>query len=105
MKRLALSLMLLSFPALADIPPADSVGCREKTAGAACKRDDQSEGTCVTATCSKNDYSGGIPPKTVSYDCLKCGTAVVAPTPAPAPAPAASPCPGREEELVRRGAR
>lgn len=83
MNRLPLLLALLSLTALADVPPANSIGCREKTAGATCKKDDGTDGVCVTDTCSRNDYSGGVPPKTVTYECLRCGDA---PTPPPAEA-------------------
>lgn len=79
MTRLPLLLALLSLTALADVPPANSIGCREKSAGAACKTDDGSDGVCVTATCSRNDYSEGVPPKTVTYDCLRCDTAPAPP--------------------------
>ena len=81
MTRLAVVLVVLARVAWADIPPPDSSGCRDTTAGASCKRDDGSDGTCATSTCSRNDYSNGPPPKRVSYDCLKCLTAVVAPAP------------------------
>jgi hypothetical protein len=29
-------------------------------------------GTCAKATCTRNDYSEGPPPKTVAYECLRC---------------------------------
>lgn len=74
--------MLVAGVVLADIPPSDTSGCRDKTEGAACKRDDGSDGACAKATCSRNDYSEGPPPKSVEYECLKCAAA-----PAPAPPP------------------
>ena len=81
--------VLLAGSAWADVAPADSSGCRDKTQGVSCTRDDGTTGTCAKATCSKNDYSNGVPPKSVTYECLKCGsTLAAAPDPAPAPAPA-----------------
>jgi hypothetical protein len=67
--------------AWADVPPKDSIGCRDKTAGATCATDDGASGTCATATCTRNDYSQGPPPKSVPYECLKCvaGAAPAAP--------------------------
>ena len=70
---------LFASAAWADIPSPDSSGCRGKTAGATCKRDDGSDATCVASTCSRNDYSNGPPPKSVQYECLEC-------LPGPAPA-------------------
>lgn len=91
MTRLVLLVAVLSGAAWADIPPADSIGCRDKIAGVACKRDDGTEGTCGNTRCSKRDYSNGPPGTMVQYDCLKCLSAVrvvAEPPPAPAPAPA-----------------
>ena len=82
--------VLVASAAWADVPPSDSSGCRDKTEGASCARDDGTPGSCGKATCSKNDYSNGVPPKSVTYDCLKCGS-VVAAAPAPAPAPTPTP--------------
>lgn len=67
--------LALSCAAWADIPPSDSIGCNGKKAGDACERDDKSAGTCVTATCSRNDYSNGPPPTQVDYECLRCDPA------------------------------
>jgi hypothetical protein len=76
MKRFFLACALASSAvAFADIPPADSSGCNGKKAGDACVRDDKSSGSCVSSTCTRNDYSNGPPPKQVSYDCLVCGGA------------------------------
>ena len=94
MTRTPLLVVLFAFTALADIPPQDSSGCRDKNAGASCKRDDGSDGTCATSTCSKNDYSGGVPPKQVTYECLKCGASAPQPS-VSSPQPSAnSPQPG-----------
>jgi hypothetical protein len=72
--------------ARADIPPPDVSGCRDKVAGTSCQRDDGSTGSCAPATCTRNDYSEGPPPKQVQYECLKCQ-----PAEAPAPVDAGSP--------------
>jgi hypothetical protein len=73
MTRLAVAAALVfSLGAWADIPPPDVSGCNGKAAGDACKRDDGTDGACAKSTCSRNDYSEGPPPKSVSYECLKC---------------------------------
>ena len=59
-------------PAFADIPPDDSAGCMSKAAGDACQKDDMSNGTCTSSTCTKLDYSMGTPPTSVEYACLLC---------------------------------
>ncbi len=71
-RALSLLFVMMAGAAWADVPPADSIGCRDKKAGESCKRDDGSAGVCATSTCSRNDYSEGPPPKTVTYECLKC---------------------------------
>lgn len=76
MKRFGMCVVLaLASAAWADVPPADSIGCREKKLGDSCERDDKSSGKCVNATCTRNDYTNGPPPKQVSYDCLRCDAA------------------------------
>lgn len=92
MKRLLCALSLALAPAAwADIPPPNSIGCRDKALGEACERDDKTAGACAKATCTRNDYSEGPPPKSVSYECLKC-EAAAAPAPAPAAAEKKSSC-------------
>lgn len=71
----------MGFTAWADVPPADVLGCNDKTEGADCKRDDGSAGACAKAACTRNDYSNGPPPKTVTYECLKCADKPAAPAP------------------------
>ncbi len=89
-RQLLVLLCLGAAGAWADLPPPDVSGCSSKAAGDACTRDDGSAGTCADATCSRNDYSDGPPPKTVEYPCLKCGAATArAPAPPP-PKPARS---------------
>ena len=84
MRRLLL-LTLLALPALADVPPSDTAGCGGKQESDACETDAKTAGSCVKSTCSKNDYSQGVPPKSVTYECLKCVSSAAAPAPAPAP--------------------
>lgn len=79
---LVVSLCVGAVVALADVPPPDLGGCSGKDAGVACQKDDGSAGACADATCTRNDYSEGPPPKTVEYACLKCVTGA-----APAPEP------------------
>lgn len=76
-------LCLASVAAFADVPPTDVGGCNGKTAGEACKRDEGGDGTCADSKCGRLDYSGGVPPKSVEYQCLKCEAkaAPVAPKP------------------------
>jgi hypothetical protein len=83
-RALFVSLLATAAVALADVPPPDIGGCNGKTAGASCEKDDGSAGTCADATCTRNDYSEGPPPKPVEYACLKCVTGA-------APAPTAPP--------------
>lgn len=71
--------------AWADVPPADVDGCYNRSAGDACKRDDGSDGTCAASKCVKLDYSEGVPPKSIEYDCLKCEAKAAAPEPEPEP--------------------
>ena len=70
---LAMMLALL-VPALAsaDIPPPNTESCGSQEAGASCKTDDGKAGACVKSTCSRNDYSNGVPPTTENYECLIC---------------------------------
>lgn len=82
MRRFVVVLCLASAAAWADVPPADVSGCNGKTAGDACKRDDGGDGTCASSKCGKLDYSEGVPPKSVEYDCMKCEVKA-----APAPKP------------------
>jgi hypothetical protein len=98
-----LLLVLVSLPALADIPPRDTHGCVEKKVGDACQTDEKQDGHCATSECVGRDYSQGMPPKPKKYECLRCATAAAekaevavvdagsAPAPAPAPTPAPAP--------------
>lgn len=64
--------LVVASPALADVPPPDSSGCLMKAAGDPCQKDNGSNGTCTTSTCTKLDYSDGSPPGTIEYECLLC---------------------------------
>lgn len=103
MRRLLL-LTLLAAPALADVPPADTAGCGGRKEGEACKTDSGQAGSCVTSTCSRLDYSNGIPPSSKSYECMKCVSSneAAAPPPVAADAPTttkpAAPAPAPKEE-------
>lgn len=72
------SLCLLALTAASGVASADVIDpsqaeCRGKKLGDACSlMGDPSEGTCQTGRCCRNDYSQGVPPKTVCSDCLKC---------------------------------
>ena len=81
------SSLMVSRAAHADVPrPPDP--CDGKAKGDPCDG-----GVRVTEKCSKLDYSKGVPPSSVEYDCVKCGAK---PADAPAPAagePAATPAP------------
>lgn len=67
---LALALVVAA-PAWADLIRPAEAECREKQQGAACRAGDGA-GVCEASTCSRKDYSGGVPPKTKSVPCLKC---------------------------------
>jgi len=81
MKRAAL-LVLLAFPALADIPPQETWDCRGKEAGATCKTADGNAGTCVQMEFTRPKFKGGG-----TYTALGCRQTA----PAPAPKKAALP--------------
>jgi hypothetical protein len=90
------ALLLISTAARADLVPPNLVDCRDKAPGAACRQPDGGDGTCQPSTCTRHDYSQGIPPRSVPYDCLLCRPAP-AEKPAPvAPAPQAAPVPASE---------
>jgi uncharacterized protein (TIGR03382 family) len=85
MRRLVIAaLMSIATIARADLVPPNVVGCRDKAPGAACQLPEGGDGTCQTSTCTRHDYSQGIPPRSVPYDCLLCKPAPAAPAPAPA---------------------
>jgi hypothetical protein len=65
-------LLLLAPVASADVAPPNIGGCSSKKAGDTCKTDRNVGGVCTTSRCSKLDYSQGIPPSSINYDCLLC---------------------------------
>ena len=69
---LATLLLLCSVASLADIPPPDTSSCRDKAVKQSCVTDSRKQGTCEKSSCSRRDYSSGMPPKSVSYECLRC---------------------------------
>jgi len=72
---LALGLILaVAGTAHADVPPANMT-CGALKPGDACTTDAAQPGICTAGTCSKLDYSGGSPPKSVSYACVTCEAA------------------------------
>jgi hypothetical protein len=79
--------LLFAGSARADLPPPEDVEvCSTRKVGDACEAEGES-GKCVTHSCSRLDYSGGVPPESVTYDCLRCDTSGAAASPGPKPAP------------------
>jgi len=65
--------LFASIPSVAfgDIIADEEAGCRSKNEGDPCTVRDE-PGTCAKSTCTRNDYSDGVPPKTKQVDCLVC---------------------------------
>ncbi len=61
----------LSAVASADIIAGPEAECRDKKVRDPCRAENGS-GVCTASKCSRNDYSGGVPPKQKVVDCLKC---------------------------------
>ncbi|MGH1346920.1 MAG: hypothetical protein ACRBN8_35455 [Nannocystales bacterium] len=57
--------------AMADVISDEEAQCRSQKAGDACSIGGEA-GTCQQSTCSRNDYSEGVPPKTKQVDCMVC---------------------------------
>ncbi len=57
--------------ATADLISDEEGQCRSKKEGDACEAGGES-GTCQKSTCSRNDYSEGVPPKTKQVECMVC---------------------------------
>ena len=92
--------LLYAGSARADLPPPEDVQvCDSKKAGDACEAEGAS-GTCVTESCSRLDYSGGVPPKSVSYDCLRCDTSGIKPSEPKPSEPEATPSPSPTPEVA-----
>ena len=68
-------LLALCIVARSDVPPPNTEGCEDKSAGDACKTDAEEDGGCVQRTCTRLDYSQGTPPSSVEYACLQCDPA------------------------------
>jgi len=69
---LLLAALFLSPLAWADIAPPPRESCEDARAGARCLTGSGSGGTCQWRKCSRLDYSNGVPPVSVEYDCLQC---------------------------------
>lgn len=62
--------------AAADVPPPEeNTICDGKKAGDACSTASVADGRCVADTCSRLDYSNGVPPQSVEYACQRCAPA------------------------------
>lgn len=66
--------------AMADVISDEEAQCRSEKVGEACTIAGES-GTCQKSTCSRNDYSEGVPPKTKQVECMVCKPGAVAPEP------------------------
>ena len=71
---MAASFGAFSTPARADMPPKEAYPCRALRVGDACTFGDGKKSTCIKSTCSKLDYSKGVPPGSVDYECVICDT-------------------------------
>ncbi|HEX8437138.1 hypothetical protein, partial [Archangium sp.] len=87
---LLLAALSLASSALADVPPPNMEGCYNQEAGAKCKTDNGADGTCQKKTCSRLDYSNGVPPGSIDYDCLLCAASGPGPSTPPASTPVES---------------
>ena len=65
------AVVLGSASASADVIDPRTEACSSKEEGEACDAMGKS-GVCKKATCSRLDYSQGTPPKSKSYDCIRC---------------------------------
>jgi MYXO-CTERM domain-containing protein len=74
---------LAGTPALADVISNEEGACQQKAAGDACDLDGKA-GKCTKSTCGRNDYSDGVPPKSIQVECLLCEPAKDEPTEVPA---------------------
>jgi MYXO-CTERM domain-containing protein len=80
---LAVAVALIPITSHADVIDPSEDACGGKNENDACEVGGR-EGYCKTSTCSKLDYSDGVPPKTKDYDCLTCEPGA-APEPDPKP--------------------
>lgn len=72
MKLPLLALVVVAFPAFADVIPEDVAVCQGQQAGGACTTPDGKEGTCIERLVTRLDYSKGIPPGTKQVKMLSC---------------------------------
>lgn len=66
--------------AMADLISDEEAQCRSETVGEACTIAGEA-GTCQKSTCSRNDYSEGVPPKTKQVECMVCKPGAAPPAP------------------------
>lgn len=74
MRHLLVALALsCALPAVAsaDVPPPGVEECGGRSAGDPCTVNGQ-DGACEDSTCSRLDYSDGVPPRTETYPCVLC---------------------------------
>ncbi len=82
MRKLLTLMWLFPAAAFADVIAPDEAECDGKARGAAC-----SGGTCQDAECCRNDYSQGVPPRSVCSPCLRCKGGAPPPPSEPPPPP------------------
>ncbi|HMA93230.1 MAG TPA: hypothetical protein VKP30_11125, partial [Polyangiaceae bacterium] len=70
----ATSVLYWTSGALADVVPPEVLICNNHDAGAPCAAQSGggTSGNCVPSTCSRLDYSQGVPPVELTYACLRC---------------------------------
>lgn len=66
--------------AMADIISDEEAQCGSEKVGEACTIAGEA-GTCQKSTCSRNDYSEGVPPKTKQVECMVCKPGAAPPEP------------------------
>jgi hypothetical protein len=76
----SLFVSLLGFASPAVAAPVGEAGpeqeaCADRASGDACSLPNNQLGTCGEAVCSRLDYSGGSPPKSIEGPCVICKAA------------------------------
>lgn len=79
---------------MADLISDEEAQCGSNKVGEACTVAGEA-GTCQKSTCSRNDYSEGVPPKTKQVECMVCKAGAAPPEP---PEPVAEAKGAREAE-------
>lgn len=64
----------------ADAISNEEAQCRSQDEGDPCKVREET-GTCQKSTCSRNDYSEGVPPKIKQVECMVCKPGAAPPAP------------------------